>query len=150
MPTGSFSIEASLKRVTSTAPIKQALVARLRSNATLKAALVGGIHEGFLPKKADYPFLTYDMIYSPIRRIWGSQMYISGFDIRIFHSNSVDAENVDALVLNVLDDAALVVDGQSTLLCQRISDFSAPDVDEEGRKVYMVGGSYEIWTDQPH
>jgi len=151
MPSGTFSVEATLKRVTSSAPIKRALVQRLRSNATLKAALPGGIHEGFSAEKTQaYPFLTYQLIYSPIRRHWGSQMYVAGFDIRIFSDDSVEASNVDALVLNVLDDAALVVDGQSTLLCQRIADISVPDVDEEGRKVYMVGGTYEVWTDQPH
>lgn len=150
MPSGTFSIEATLKKVTSTAPIKQAFVARLRRNATLRSSIPGGIHEGFAPAKATYPFLTYQMIYAPIRRQWGSQMYISGFDVRVFAENPVDASNVDTLVLNELDDAALVIDGQTTLLCQRIADFSAPDDDEEGRKVYMVGGTYEVWTTQPN
>lgn len=150
MPSGSFAIEAVLKKVTTTGPIKQAFVARIRRNATVKAALVGGIHEGFAPQKVEYPFLTYELIYSPIRRTWGSQMYIAGIDTRIFAANPVDANNVDLLVLNELDDAALVIDGQSTLLCQRVADFSSPDVDEMGQKIYMVGGSYEIWTDQPH
>lgn len=148
--TGSFSVGAQLTRVTSSAPIKRALVVQLRMSAALKAVLRGGIHEGFAPEKADYPFLTYQLIYSPIRRQWGAQQYISGFDIRIFSGDSVEANNIDALVLAVLDDAALDVDGQSTLLCHRVADFSVPDVDEEGRKVYVVGGTYEVWTDQPH
>lgn len=150
MPAGTFAFEATIKNVRSTAGIKQAFVARLRSNATIRATLVGGIHEGFAPAKGSYPFLTWNLIYAPIRRSWGSQMYIVGIDTQIFASNSVDANNVDALVLNELDDAALAIDGQSTLLCQRIADYSGPDVDDEGNKVYMVGGSYEIWTDQPH
>jgi hypothetical protein len=124
-------------------------VAALRSDVALKAALTGGIHEGFAPMKASYPFLTYQMIYAPIRRQWGSQQYLAGFDIRVFHGQSVDANNIDALVLTALDDAALSIDGQSTLLCHRVADLSAQDVDEEGRKIYMVGGSYEIWSDQP-
>jgi hypothetical protein len=49
-----------------------------------------------------------------------------------------------------LDDASLEVDGQSTLLCHRIADFGGQDVDDEGRKIYMVGGTHEVWTDQPH
>ena len=150
MPSGAFSFDATLKKVSNTGPVKRAFVARIRANATVRDALAGGIHEGFAPTKADYPFLTYDMIYAPIRRHWGSQMYIVGIDTRIFAENPVDANNVDLLVLNELDDAALVIDGQSTLLCHRVADFSSPDVDEEGRKVYMVGGPYEIWTDQPH
>lgn len=149
MPTGSFSAQASLKGLTTTAAIKRAIVVRLRSNATLRAVLSGGIHEGFAPEKASYPFLVYQLIYAPIARFWGSQMYVAGFDIRVFSEDSVGANNADALVLNVLDDAALVVDGQTTLLCQRTADLASPDVDDEGRKIYMVGGTYEVWTDQP-
>lgn len=150
MPTGTFSVEAILKRVTSSAPIKQALVRRLRENATVKAALVGGIHEGFAPEKVRYPFLVWQLAYAPIRRQWGSQQYIAGIDIRIYADESVDIWSVDTLVLNQLDDAVLNVDGQTTLLCHRVADFSGPDVDEEGRKINMVGGTYEVWTDQPH
>lgn len=134
--------------LSTSAPIRRALVATLRSSASLKAALTGGIHEGFAPMKADYPFLTYQLIYAPIRRQWGSQQYLAGFDVRVFHGNSVDANDIDALVLAALDDAALSIDGQSTLLCHRVADYSAQDVDEEGRKIYVVGGSYEIWSDQ--
>lgn len=151
MATDSFSFEAVIKRsLSTTGPVKRALVAFLRTSAALKAALSGGIHEGFAPAKADYPFLTYQLIYAPIRRQWGAQQYISGFDVRIFSDESVDANNIDALLLIALDDASLDVAGQSTLLCHRVADISSQDVDDEGRKVYMVGGSYEIWTDQPH
>jgi len=150
MPAGTFSVGAYVALAqTSTAAIRQALVHHLRLSAALKAAITGGIHDGFAPAKADYPFLTYDMVYSPIRRQWGSQQYISGFDIRVFSDDSVVASNIDALVLTVLNDAPLVVAGQSTLLCHRIADLEGPDVDNEGRKVYVVGGTYEVWTDQP-
>jgi hypothetical protein len=150
MPTGTFSVGAYVVvGITSTAAIRRSLVQYLRLSAALKAALTGGIHEGFAPTQANYPFLTYDLIYSPIRRQWGSQQYLSGFDIRVFSDDSVVASNIDALLLTVLDDAPLVVAGQSTLLCQRIADLAGPDVDGEGRKVYVVGGTYEVWTDQP-
>lgn len=151
--TNGFGFNALLDEVntlSTTAPIKRALVVRLRTNATLKAALVGGIHESFSPEKVEYPFLTYQLIYSPIRRVWGSQQYLSGFDIKIYSGDSVQANNLDALILTTLDDAALAVDGQTTLLCHRVADISIPDVDEEGRKIYVVGGTYEVWTDQPH
>lgn len=150
MPSGTFTAGAYVAQgLTSTASIRRGLVQFLRLSAALKAALSGGIHEGFAPAKAQYPFLTYDLIYSPIRRQWGSQQYLSGFDIRVFSDDSVVASNIDALVLTVLDDAQLVVAGQSTLLCHRIADLANPDEDEEGRKVYVVGGTYEVWTDQP-
>lgn len=147
MPTSSFEVGAVVNRLTTSAPIKQALVAHLRRITALKAA-VTGFHHAFAPKKVAYPFLTYQLIYAPIRRQWGSQMYITGFDIKIFSEDSVEADNLDALVMMGLNDAALEIDGQTTLLCHRVADFNSPDVDEEGRKVYMVGGSYEVWTDQ--
>jgi hypothetical protein len=135
--------------ITSSAPIKRALVQHLRASAPLTTALVGGIHEGFAPQKAKYPVLTYSMVVDPYAFTWGSVLHTAIFDVFVFSNNSVDANNADTLVLQQLDGAALSVAGQSTLICHRIADLSSPDVDEEGRKVYMVGGTYEIWTDQP-
>jgi hypothetical protein len=135
--------------LTSSGEIKRAIVAHLRSSVPLKTALVGGIHEGFAPNKASYPILTYQLVYAPIVRTWGSQGYYAGIDIRVFGEQSVEANNIDALVLNLLDDAPLSVTGQSTLLCHRVADFGSPDVDDEGRKIYMVGSTYEVWTSQP-
>ena len=135
--------------LSSSAPIKRALVQELRNNATLKAALPGGIHEGFAPEKVKYPVLTYMLVVDPYFFTWDSAMHLAAFDITVFSDDSVVASNVDTLVLQTLDGAPLNVDGQTTLICHRVADLSSPDVDEEGRKIYMVGGSYEIWTDQP-
>lgn len=136
--------------LTSSAPIKQALVQTLRANLTLKAALPGGIHEGFAPEKQPYPLLTYQMIADPLAFTWGSMLHLSAFDVKVYSESSVEANNLDALVLVTLDNALVPVAGQSTLICRRVADLSSPDVDEEGKKIYMVGGTYEIWTDQPH
>ena len=136
--------------ISSSAPIKRALVVTLRANGTLHTALTGGIHEGFAPKKVPYPLLTYQLVYDPYGFTWGSVLHLAGFDVKVFSDDSVEANNLDALVLETLDDAQLSVDGQTTLICRRVADLSFPDVDEEGKKVYTVGGTYEIWTDQPH
>jgi hypothetical protein len=72
-----------------------------------------------------------------------------GFDVFVWAENSVDANNVDALAAAALHDASLSVAGQSTLICRRTSDISSVDVDEEGKRIYQVGGTYEVWTDQP-
>lgn len=128
--------------------IKRAVVTQLRSNETLKAALTGGIHEGFAPKKAPYPLLIYTLVYSPYDYMWGSVTIVGGVDINVWSYSSVDANNIDALILSTLNDAQLATEGQTTLICRRISDLGSQDVDEEGRKLYMVGGMYEIWTDQ--
>jgi hypothetical protein len=135
--------------LSTTAPIKQAIVQTLRANSTFYSQLTGGIHEGFAPSKVAYPFLTYQLVYDPIAYTWGSMLHIAGFDLRIYHTDSVVANNLDALSLNTLNDAGLAVSGQTTLFARRVADLSSPDVDDEGRKVYMVGGTYEVWTDQP-
>lgn len=135
--------------LSSSAPIERAFVAKLRSNATLKAALPGGMHEAFAPEKAPYPLLTYQEVYAPYGYLWDSAMIFAGFDVTIWAKSSVDAKNIDALVLQTLQDASLSVDGQTTLICRRVADLRNYDVDDEGRKVYAVGGTYEITTDQP-
>ena len=132
---------------TGSAPIARALVHILRSNATLKAGL-DGFHEGEAPRGATYPWLSYGLQYAPYEYQWGSAIIPSGFRIFVYSRDQVEARNLDSLVMQTLHDAALDVDGQSTLFCRRILDLSSTDVDEEGNKVYMVGGVHEIWTDQ--
>ncbi len=135
--------------MTTEAAIKRALVVKLRANATLKAQVPGGFHEGFAPEKKPYPIVVYTIAWSPYVYTWDSLMLICGFDVSVWSPSSVDANNVDALIFTTLHDASLVVDGQTTLICRRVAGLSSQDVDEEGKKVYMVGGTYEVWTDQP-
>jgi hypothetical protein len=133
--------------LTTSSNIKQALVATLRGNTSLKAA-IRGVYEGFAPAKTKYPFVTYNFAVVPYDFAWGSVMIRAMVDIYVFSENSVEANNLDALVLNTLQDASLGVTGQSTLFCRRVMDLSDTDVDEEGKKVYQIGGTYSIWTDQ--
>jgi hypothetical protein len=131
----------------STFGIKQALVQTLRANTTLKAA-VDGFHEGFAPAETEYPFLVYQLVNAPYDYQWGAVTLMAHFDISIWDRNSVDAGNLDALVADTLHDASLSVTGQSTLICRRVADLSSIDTDEEGQKVYRVGGTYVVWTSQ--
>lgn len=108
------------------------------------------LHEGFAPEKTPYPFVTYQPFPSTPRAfVWGSMLLIARYDVKTFSRNSVEAENLDALCAAVLDGADLPVAGQSTLICRRVADLRSPDTDEEGQKIYMIGGTYEVWTDQP-
>lgn len=135
---------------TTSAPIKRSVVATMRGNAPLKAAIVGGIHEGFAPEKTRYPFLTYNLVTAPYADLWGSRMIVALVDVFAFAENPVDANNVDQLILTSLDGAMLSVDGQTSLICRRVADLGGPpQLDSEGKKIYQIGGSYEIWTDQP-
>jgi len=135
--------------LTGIAPIKQALVQALRDDAPLKAALTGGIHEALAPQRTEYPFLVYSVYSSNFDYIWGSVIQRAGVDVFVFARNSVEASNLDGLVLTTLHDAQLSVGGQTTLICRRVANVSFPDVDAEGNRIFQVGGSYELWTDQP-
>lgn len=135
--------------LTTTANVKQALVATLRADNPLKAAITG-IHEGFAPDNANYPFVVYSNVFAPYDFAWGSAMLRTAFDVVVFSENSVEANNIDALVIGALNEKQLAVTGQSTLLCRRVSDLSSKDVDQEGKTVYQIGGTYSIWTDQPY
>jgi hypothetical protein len=136
--------------LTGVAPIKQAFVQTLRANSTLKAAVNGGFYEGEAPRGVKMPFLTYHVAYAPFDYLWGSAMLRVGFDVFIIAENGVAAGNIDALVLTTLHDAALSVNGQTTLICRRVADVVIPPyLSEEGKRIHQVGGTYEVWTDQP-
>jgi len=127
-------------------PIKQAFVARVRANATIKAALTG-IHEGFAPEKADYPFLTYSLVAGPYEYNWGDVTLIAQIDATVYSRNPVEADNLDQALATWLSDQSFPVTGQTTLLCRRTTTLPlSPDQDDEGEKVYPAGGTYEIWT----
>jgi hypothetical protein len=129
--------------------IWRALVAQLRSNGALKAALTGGIHEGVAPENVDYPFLVWTAAVPGVKEdTWNSRMLIALGDVVVVSRSSVEASNLDQSALETLDEASLTVTGQSSLICHRVADIRFADQDEEGRKVYRVGGSYEIVTSQ--
>lgn len=137
---------------TGIAPIKQALVRALRDNVALKAALSNEIHEGVAPRDAEYPYLVYDVAYAPHEYYWGGDTIRAGFEIVIVSDDQVEAHNLDQSVSDTLHDIELSLDlgvsGQTGLFCRRRADMSSADFDDAGKKVYQVGGTYEIWTDQ--
>lgn len=151
--------------VSTSSPIRRAIVKRLRAPGGPRSYVFpandrlgrGGqvlsgkwLHEGFAPEKIDYPFVTHQQWpTTPNVDTWGSRMLLARFDIKAWSPSSVEADNLDALIATVLDGHTLSVAGQSTLICHRVSDLRSPDVDEEGTKIYQVGGTYEVWTDQP-
>jgi hypothetical protein len=145
-----FVLDALVRRPTSTsASVKRAVVRALRASPSLVSAIRGGIHEGIAPRKVRYPFITYQLVAAPYQYDWTGVMLRVLIDVSIFAENPVDANNIDALVSGALNDAVLNVDGQTSLLCRRVADLpTGPDIDSEGKRIYQVGGSYSIWTDQ--
>jgi hypothetical protein len=133
----------------SSTAILRTLVQAVRANAALKASLKGGIHEGFSPEDTlVYPLAIYVLVAAVNEDAWGSRMIVALVDITVYSRDQVEASNLDVSMLQTLDGASLTVDGQTTLIARRVNDLRSTDVDEEGLKVYGVGGSYEIWTDQ--
>jgi hypothetical protein len=130
--------------------IWRAVLAWLRGDATLVSTVTGGFHDRFAPEKAKYPLVIGTLHPAPYEYTWGSVMVIAELDLFAFSENRVDASNADRLLAARMHDAALAVEGQSTLICRRVRDLPMPpDLDLEGRKVYQIGGTYEVWTDQP-
>lgn len=141
-------------RRTTEANISRALVQTLRANnsgfvaATLNGKL-NGVHEGIAPKGAEYPFLTYDLVYAPNDDDWSNRTIRAGFYVSAWSENQVEASNLDALISDALEDRLEPVEGQTILYCRRIAGMRFPEVDAEGKRIYRVGATYQIWTDQP-
>jgi hypothetical protein len=145
-----------------TGPIKRGIVRFTRSNGTLKSALVGGIHERLAPRKVPYPFLVYSEVSAPLLFDWGTEAdgghveIHSLWDLTIYSLKKVEAQNLDALLaglfssLSAAEDLAAFIPGQTVLLCRRTSSTpTGPGRDDEGQYLDQIGGTYEIWTDQP-
>lgn len=138
---------------TGIAPIKQALVERLRTNLALKALVTSdGINEGTEPRGSDYPYIVYS--FNHAYREWDSDRVtiIADVDIYSISDTQVGAHTLDQLVADTLEDAVLdfTVAGpeQTSLLCRRIGDLSSVDVDGAGTRIFLMCGVYRLWTDQ--
>jgi hypothetical protein len=141
--------------VKTSASLLQAFVQKLRSNPSV-VPTPGGIHESLAPLGTKYPFLVYQLHYSPVDYDWSNVLARTGVDLIVHHTDQVGARNLDQLVLDRLQDATfdfaatdLGSSGQSTLYCRRSIDLSSADLNAAGDRIYMVGGLYEVWIDQP-
>lgn len=144
-----------MSQATTSALITKAIVHAMRLNATLIAAIKGGIHEGLAPTLVPYPFIVYGLVTAPYEDDWSNQSNKVGrridawVDISASAANPADANNVDVLIIQALDGVPLVVTGQTTLIVRRTADLPLPpEVDSEGKKVYRRGGTYNIQTAQ--
>lgn len=129
--------------------IWRAFVSYIRANATLKSSLTGDVHEGIAAGKTLYPHLVWTPVVPGVPDdTWGSRTLIAVGDAVIVSRSQVEADNLAQLLDEALDEAPLYVMGHQTLICHRVGGIRDTDRDEEGRKVYRIGGSYEIWTNQ--
>jgi hypothetical protein len=133
---------------TTTAPIKRALVRSLRAIPSWGTAVPGGVHQSLAPRKQRYPFVTYNLLPAVRDYQFDGMQLTTDVDVFAYSENAVDAENVDSLIAAHLQDAPLAVDGQVLLYCRRVADVSNPQTDARGRRIYQIGGTYRITTDQ--
>ena len=131
---------------------KQAFVRALRNISALTAAIGSdGIYEGVVTRAVEYPFVVYSVSFSVRSYTWGpGSMMRTGFDVVVVSDDQVVAHNLDQAIIAGMPEVLTFepTSGQSTLFCRRVSDMSSAGRDGEGEKVYNVGGTYALWTDQ--
>lgn len=135
--------------VTNIGAVKQAFVRALRDITDLKSAVGNEFHEGISPDGAKYPVVVWSVASSRRSYAWGTpDTLITTIYVLAYSDDPVVASNLDLLILDGLQDKVLSFDGSghSTLFCRRLVDLSSADVDGAGKKVYGVGGSYQLWT----
>lgn len=143
----------------STGPIKRGVVRRIRSDVALANALVGGIHQRLAPRKIEYPFLVYDEVSAPMlddsgTGPGGGREIRALYDVTVFATNPVEAENLGQRVYTLFDGADIeldsLVDGQRVTLCRIAATLpdNGPERDDTGAYYAQIGHTVEIWTQQ--
>ena len=128
--------------------VRQALMRQLRANLVLKDLLLGDWSEGLAPETTPFPRGIIALHYAPSFYDWTGAVTELGVDVFVFSRDTGEAASLDQLVFTTLQDAKLVVTGQTSLTCRRISSLSLVDDDAEGKAVYQAGGVYEVWVAQ--
>ena len=128
--------------------VRQALIRQLRANLVLKDALLGDWAEGIAPEGTVFPRGILSLHYAPSFYDWTGVTVVLGVDAFVFSRDPGEAASLDQLVFTTLQDAKLIVTGQTSLTCRRISSLSLVDDDEKGQAVYQAGGVYEVWVAQ--
>lgn len=125
-------------------PIRQALIRQLRSNLVLAEGLLGDWSSGQAPQGTKYPRGVISLHYAPSLYDWTGRVVPVGVDVLIWADDEAQASSLYQLAFTTLQDARLTMAGQTSLSCRATSDISLPDVNEEGKSVYSVGGVFEI------
>jgi hypothetical protein len=128
---------------------RQAIIRQLRANLVLKDQLLGDWSEGFAPQDTDYPLGIIALHYAPDNYDWTGVVTIIGFDVFVFSKvDMAEADSLNQLVFDTLQDAKLYPTGQTSLKCRRTSSISLTDNDAQGVAVWQVGGTWEGITAQ--
>jgi hypothetical protein len=128
---------------------RQALIRQLRANLVLSDALLGDWSEGFAPQGTLYPLGIIALHYAPDEYDWTGMVTVIGFDVFVLSKEDVgEADRLNQLVFDTLQDARLYPTGQTSLKCRRTSSISLTDEDAQGVAVWQAGGTWEGTTAQ--
>ena len=137
-----------------TGPLKKALVNKLRANSAIRAATVGGFHEGLnASKTVKYPHVVFNLVAAPYNFAWGSAMLQASFDIVVRGPDPAEVNSLDALITEELNDSTLSVTGPgdvdlTTLNLRREEELPlSPERNAMGQKIFQNGADYSIWVD---
>lgn len=129
--------------------IQRALVRTLRADSAIQAAAPGGEYEGIAPRDTAMPFITYTLVSDPYDFTNTSRTIRAAYDVVAVAGDQVEASNLDSLIANALEGSLQAVDGQTTLVCRRTNGLRDSEETAAGDMIFRIGGTYEIWTDQP-
>jgi hypothetical protein len=129
--------------------VRQAVIRQLRSNLVLKDQLLGDWSEGVAPKDTPFPRGIIQLHYAPAEYDWTGFVTLIGFDAVVFSQDQGQAASLAQLVFTSLQDVALNVAGQTSLMCRRVSTLSLIDAAPDGTDTtFQVGGIYAVRTAQ--
>lgn len=124
--------------------IRQALIRQLRSNLVLEAGLPGDWSEGLAPQGTKRPLGTLSLQYAPSMYDWTGRVVFVGVTVLIYCEDQAEAARLYQLAFTSLQDARLIMAGQTSLQCRQVSDLSLQGPDDAGATVYQVGGIFEV------
>lgn len=129
-------------------PVRQALIRALRANLVLSAELTGDWSEGAAPPTVNYPLGVIALVPSPGLYDWSGVVWDLLVDIVIFARDQDQAARLDQLAFSTLQDTLLAVTGLTSLGCRRTGILSLQDVDDQGKAIFEVGGTWRIRVSQ--
>lgn len=131
--------------------VKRGIVAKLRGDAALTAALSGGtasIYEARATQGADPPYVVYNKQagaprYTMGGSAWESQVYL--VKVVTKENSTAQAGSIAERINGVLTDGALTMTGRTQLYLRRESDVEYPEV-TDGIRFNHSGALYRVIT----
>lgn len=131
-------------------PVRQAMLRALRSNLVLATQLTGDWSEGAAPPSVEYPLGVYALVPSPSNYDWSGVVHDLLVDVVVFERDQGDAASLAQFVFATLQDARLDLEatGLTSLGCRRTGIISLQDVDDQGKAIFEMGGTWRIRVSQ--